>query len=62
LIIEIKSIIKLRPTNAEERKEDPTQNKLLQAQKHIEKIYTIKHIDFVEVAGDDNTVLIIGFR
>ena len=28
----------------------------------IERIFMIKHIDFIEIAGDVNNVMIIGFR
>ena len=28
----------------------------------IDNIFMIKHIDFVEIAGDVNNVMIIGFR
>jgi hypothetical protein len=32
------------------------------AKKKIQKLYKIKQIDFIEIAGEDSTVLIIGFR
>lgn len=34
----------------------------VQRTKRIEKVYTIKHIDFVEIAGEGDSVLLIGFR
>jgi hypothetical protein len=28
----------------------------------IENIFLIKHIDFIEIVGDENQIIIIGFR
>lgn len=35
---------------------------MIGAKKKIQKLYKIKQIDFIEIAGEDSTVLIIGFR
>ena len=28
----------------------------------IENIFLIKHVDFIEIVGDENQIIIIGFR
>ena len=38
------------------------QSQTIEKKKNIEKIYTIKHLDSLEIAGDDHTVLLITFK
>jgi hypothetical protein len=51
----VKSIIQFKISEDEDRKPILTK-------KHIEKVFSIEHIDFIEIAGDDCAVLLIGFR
>ena len=63
-IIQIKSVIQLTVDEPEEGKSEPEREaiKPVTATKAIEQVYAIKHIDFLEIVGDDSTVLVVGFR
>jgi hypothetical protein len=51
LIIEINSVISL-----------PQDGSVAKTQLTIHNIFLIKHIDFIEMAGDASNVMLIGFR
>jgi len=57
-ILHIISLIQFKKVNEGEVQT----HKPLLTSKKIERVYNIKHIDFIEIAGDDNKVLLIGFR
>lgn len=71
-LIEIKSIAKMRQQLPEETKEPNLEENTpaeqapalqpVSVKKKVHKEYDIKHIEFVEIAGEESNVLIFGFR
>lgn len=63
-IIQIKSVIQLAAAHPEEGKaqQEREATKPVTATKSIEQVYATRHIDFLEIVGDDSTVLVVGFR